>query len=104
LRIGDYTSKLFSITHGTLQGSLLSPILFTLYTANLLNIAKQWKHSDLTIYINNRAIYATSCTMNMAATKAYNCFYKVLTWLYQNGLDSDLAKTKLMTLKKQSAN
>jgi hypothetical protein len=41
LRIGDYMSKSFSITHGTPQGSPLSPILSALYTANHLNIAKQ---------------------------------------------------------------
>jgi len=104
LRIGDYISEPFGITHGTPQGSLLSPILSALYTTNLLNITKQWEHSDLTMYINDRAIYTTSHMMNMATAKACNHFYEVLAWLYRNSLDTDLAKTKLIMFKKWSAN
>jgi hypothetical protein len=71
-------SESFNITHRILQGSPLSPILSALYAANLLNTAKQWEHSDLTMYVDDRAIYATSCTMNAAAMKAYDCFHNVL--------------------------
>jgi hypothetical protein len=70
LKIGEYTSESFLITHGTPQGSPLSPILSALYTANLLNTAKQWEHSNLTMYVNDGAIYATSRTMNAATMKA----------------------------------
>jgi hypothetical protein len=42
--------------------------------------------------------------MNAAAKKEYDCFHKVLAWLYRNGLNANLAKTKLMTFKKWSAN
>ena len=82
LKIGDYTSESFLITHGTPQGSPLSPILSALYTTNLLRSAKQWEHSDLTMYIDDGAIYATSRTMNAAAMKAQECFHTVLEWLY----------------------
>jgi len=104
LKIGDYTSESFNITHGTPQGSPLSPILSTLYTANLLHSVKQWKHSDLTMYVNDGAIYATSRTMNAATMKARERFHAVLEWLYRNSLDTDPAKTELMTFKKRSAN
>jgi len=104
LKIGDYMSETFNITYGTPQGSPLSPILSAIYTANLLNASKQWEHSDLTMYIDDGAIYATSRTMNAVATKARDRFHKVLTWLYRNGLDADPAKTELMTFKKWTAN
>jgi hypothetical protein len=104
LKIEDYMSKPFHIIHGTPQGSPLSSILSALYTANLLNTAKQWEHSDLTMYINDRAIYTTSRMMNAAAMKARDRFHDVLEWLYWNGLDTNLAKTELMMFKKWSAN
>ena len=104
LKIGDYTSESFNITHGTPQGSPLSPILSALYTANLLHSVKQWEHSDLTMYVDDRAIYATSRMMTAAAIKACECFHAVLEWLYRNGLDANLAKTELMTFKKRSTN
>jgi hypothetical protein len=104
LKIGDYTSETFNITHGTPQGSPLSLILSMIYTANLLKTSKQWEHSDLTMYVDNGAIYVTSQTMNAAATKACDRFHEVLAWLHRNGLDADPAKTELMTFKKRTAN
>jgi hypothetical protein len=100
LKIGDYMLEMFDITYGMPQGSPLSPILSAIYTANLLNTFKHWEHSDLTMYIDDSAIYVTSQMMNVVANKACDHFHEVLAWLYQNGLDADLAKTKLMTFKK----
>jgi hypothetical protein len=97
-------SETFNITHGTPQGSPLSPILSTIYTANLLKTFKQWEHSDLTMYVDDGAIYVTSQTMNAVATKARDHFHKVLAWLHWNGLDANPAKTELMTFKKRTAN
>ena len=56
------------------------------------------------MYVNDGAIYTTFHMMNVAAIKVHDHFHKVLEWLYQNSLDADLAKTELMTFKKQSAN
>ncbi len=61
----------------------------------------KWEHSDLSLYINNGAIYATSatkCATTLTATKQYE---EVLQWLHQNGLQADLAKTELITFSKQ---
>jgi hypothetical protein len=82
MKIGNYMFESFNIIYGTLQGSLLSFILCTLYTTNLLNTMKQWKHSNLTMYVDDRAIYATLHMMNMAAIKAHNRFHDILEWLY----------------------
>jgi hypothetical protein len=75
-----------------------------LYTASLLDIAKMWVHKDLTLYVDDGAIYVTLATTTAATTAALERYKEVLGWLYVNGLDADLSKTKLMTFTQQHAN
>jgi hypothetical protein len=70
IRIGDYTSKLFPILGGTPQGSPLSPILLALYTSSLLEMAKQWDHSNLSLYVNDGTIYSVSRTLKATTEQA----------------------------------
>jgi hypothetical protein len=104
LRIGDHSSQAFPINNGTPQGLPLSPILSALYTTSLLNITKTWVHKDLTLYVDNSAIYATSATTMAATEVALDGYKEVLGWLQANRLDADLNKTELMTFTQQCAN
>jgi hypothetical protein len=70
LNFGTYTSDPFSITNGTLQGSPLSPVLSAIYTASLLEASNSWTFCDLTLYVDNGAIYATSATTSEATKTA----------------------------------
>ena len=79
IKIGDYTSEPFSILNGTLQGSPLSPILSALYILSLLEMAKGWSHSNLSLYINDGAIFAVSVTLWAATEKARTNFENILT-------------------------
>ncbi len=75
LKLSNYMSNPFTISNGTPQGSPLSPILSALYTASLLELANSWMHCDLTMYMDDRAIYATSATTT-AATKSTIASFK----------------------------
>src|SRR6266853_2707211 len=57
LKIGNFISDVFTIHNGTPQGSPLSPILSVFYTAPLLDLASSWHYHDLTLYVNDGAIY-----------------------------------------------
>jgi hypothetical protein len=104
LKIGIYESSPFPILNGTPQGSPLLPILSTLYTSSLLEASKRWTHCDLSIYVDNGAIYAISTTTTAAASQAHQYYMKVLKWLDDNGLQADPLKMELIMFCPTHAN
>jgi len=52
-----------------------------LYIASLLKLARHWKHHDLTLYIDDGAIFATSATTTAATHTAIDGFEIALDWL-----------------------
>ncbi len=62
LCIGNHTSDPFTLSHSTPQGSPLLPILLAFYTSALLASMAKWEHSNLSLYVDNSTIYATSAT------------------------------------------
>jgi hypothetical protein len=86
LKIGTYESLPFPILNRTPQGSPLSPTLSVIYTSSLLEASEQWTHCDLSMYVNDGAIYAVSATTAAAALRACNYYMEVLKWLDNNGL------------------
>jgi len=69
----------------------------------LLTTVAKWEHSDLLLYIDNSAIYATSTTKHAATLTATKRYEEVLQWLHRNGLQADLAKMGLMTFSKKKS-
>jgi retron-type reverse transcriptase len=78
MTIGSYHTDEFGISTSTPQGSPLSPILSALYTSPLLAITDNWTFSDLTMYIDDGAIFATSSTIRTATTTAMKGMEMVL--------------------------
>jgi len=104
LKIGTYESSPFPILNGTPQGSPLSPILSVLYTSSLIEASQRWTHCDLSIYMDDGAIYAILATTAAAASKARHHYMEVLKWLDDNSLQADPSKTELMMFRPIHAN
>jgi len=65
--------------------------------ASLLEKASTWMHRDLTLYVDDGAIYATSATTSAATESAIAGYEIALDWLHTNGLEANPSKTELMT-------
>jgi hypothetical protein len=104
LKIGTYESSPFPILNRMPQGSPLSPILSTLYTSSLIEASERWTHCDLSMYMDDGAIYAVSATTTAVASKARHYYMKVLKWLDDNGLQADPSKMELMMFRPTRAN
>jgi len=53
-------------------------------------------HRDLTLYVDNGAIFSVSKTTNAATASAIQGLEQALTWLTRNGLSANPAKIELM--------
>jgi Reverse transcriptase (RNA-dependent DNA polymerase) len=96
IQVKDFSLEGFQPGNGMLQGSPASPILSTLFTVPLLRLAETWVDTDLSLYVDDGSVFASSATFRGAAAKVACAGSAVFTWLRQFGLEADLDKTEVM--------
>jgi hypothetical protein len=61
-------------------------------------------HRDLTLYVDDSAIFSVSKTTTTATASAVQGFKQTLDWLTRNGLVADPTKTELMIFTPHRSN
>ena len=75
------------LTSGTIQGSVLGPILFSLYMAPLLQM------EDLELYADNNYLGEDHETLNELLSKLQEKVNRVTKWLMDSGMKVNGRKT-----------
>ena len=85
--VGDYTSECLPLSFGVPQGSVLGPILYTLYTTPLANIIKN-HNLNYHMYADDTQLYISLEPSNSLdlVISVENCIKDIKTWMLENKL------------------
>lgn len=89
--INDLVSDKKNIISGVPQGSILGPLLFTLYINDIVHISPEVK---FIIYADDTSIFVTSSSDVILSNKANDVLQKLDNWTSNNKLKINATKTK----------
>ncbi len=91
--VNGASSSTLPIECGVPQGSILGPLLFTLYINDLPEVTK---HSKVVLYADDTALFVSSKNLAEIQTKLSEDLDSVSRWLAENRLTLNAKKTKCM--------
>ena len=98
--VGETVSEMLSLLFGVPQGSVLGPILFTIYTLPLTRIAQ--RHAvNLHMYADDSQLYVAFdigdvIQQGQTISKAEGCIKEIQSWMVQNKLQLNSSKTEVI--------
>ena len=100
VQIGSSTSEPVTLKYGVPQGSVLGPILFTMYTTPLGNIIRN-HNLDFHLYADDTQLYISfkpcdSISRQTAISQVEACIKDIKTWMTNNLLKLNDDKTELI--------
>ena len=102
VQIGCSTSEPVTLKYGVPQGSVLGPVLFTMYTTPLGNIIRN-HNLDVHLYADDTQLYISfkprdSIFRQTAISQLEACIKDIKTWMTNNLLKLNDDKTELLSL------
>ena len=93
--IGQNISKEEKVKTGVPQGSILGPLLFSVYVNNM---PSSIKHSNVTLFADEAAIYCTDKSAYVLQEKLNADLKEIGRWLFDHRLSLNISKTKVMLI------
>lgn len=97
VRVGDALSSNLRCTMGVPQGSVLGPLLFSIYINDL---PEQCQDVEVQMYADDTVVYTHAKTAELAAAKLTAALDRIQHWLDQSCLSLNVSKTKGMFFSK----
>ena len=89
VEVADHNSNLFEIHTGTIQGSILGPILYAIYVSPLFDL------TDLSNFADDNFILSINKTKQLAIFLMESKLHIIIKWLTDSGLKVNESKTEL---------
>lgn len=100
VRVRNHQSSIISLPTGVPQGSILGPLLFSLYVNDLPNVCPE---VNTQMYADDTVVFVHANSAAQAADLLSKSMQKITEWLNQNCLQLNISKTVCMFLSKSKS-
>lgn len=95
-RLNDAISDAELIKFGVPQGSILGPLLFTLYINDIVNILS---YSSIALYADDSNVFFSGSDLRELERRSNSWLHELMLWLAVNRLELNVKKTKFIIFR-----